>query len=730
MADNTLQFGITVDTSTVTSNLTDIQSQFQQTTSSVASQWTEASSTVTVSLTKMADAAEESSGRTKEQIEKAQGAVGLLSDIIGIKVPDALQKMLASSALVGPALEAAFAPLAILSFIQIIGDVIKKVADLEESWRSLSEAERAAISAQVAEERKALDADARRLEIHRETELVGKSAEQQAQLRAQYAKQDLDVANDRLDKGLKQLALDQQILSLVGQVRYEAQGTFDYDLEVIPLVSDEQVKNAKKNMAELEGLWGQGLGDLQRQTQEFDEKQKLAVAQAAEASAQASQAAAQTRIQNAKAATQQFLQGLQQELAALRQNHQMSLEEEQHFWQAKLAAASNYPAAYAAIMGRINNLDQAILQQRQKAQSDYFASAQEQNARFDAQALADIKSTNDQIIKDTKQQLDICAEAYKGDIAEAKTVEQTKAQLAQADLARGRITKQQEVAIVAAAKQQEIADEIKAWQAIEFIYDQEPKKVAEIENKITELRAQARLEDAKAATQAAQADKSRLQKQLQDWQNINKEMQDSYLQMLNSMNSALINFVTTGKFNWQQMATSMISDILKIALQWVESQIMMKLVGTQTGADTARSNVMSSAASGAAAAGASVAAIPVIGWSMVEGVSMATYGILSAFQAGITQLDVGTWNVPAVMPALLHPGEMVMPAFESGMFRNMMNGTAQGGRQIANSASPLHVHFHVQAIDGADAASFIQKNANNITNVLYKQLRKKGIQAG
>jgi hypothetical protein len=135
---------------------------------------------------------------------------------------------------------------------------------------------------------------------------------------------------------------------------------------------------------------------------------------------------------------------------------------------------------------------------------------------------------------------------------------------------------------------------------------------------------------------------------------------------------------------------------------------MMKIFGTQTGADTARSNIMSSAASGAAAAGASVAAIPLVGWSMVEAVSMATYGILSAYQAGIKQLDVGTWNVLTGMPAYLHPGEIVMPAFESGMFRNMVKGISQDGRQSAFGAGPVHVHLRLaHARRRADPANLV-----------------------
>ncbi len=39
---------------------------------------------------------------------------------------------------------------------------------------------------------------------------------------------------------------------------------------------------------------------------------------------------------------------------------------------------------------------------------------------------------------------------------------------------------------------------------------------------------------------------------------------------LDSMNSALEGFVTTGKFNWSSLATSAINEIVKIGLQCAE----------------------------------------------------------------------------------------------------------------------------------------------------------------
>src|SRR5215813_12916518 len=95
MADTTFQIGVQFDSSAATAGLTQLNSTFQSTTSAVANMWTEASSTITVALKNVSSEAENTAGRTKEQIEKASQAVDLLGDAIGIKVPAALQKMAA-----------------------------------------------------------------------------------------------------------------------------------------------------------------------------------------------------------------------------------------------------------------------------------------------------------------------------------------------------------------------------------------------------------------------------------------------------------------------------------------------------------------------------------------------------------------------------------------------------------------------------------------------------------
>jgi Lambda phage tail tape-measure protein (Tape_meas_lam_C) len=182
-----------------------------------------------------------------------------------------------------------------------------------------------------------------------------------------------------------------------------------------------------------------------------------------------------------------------------------------------------------------------------------------------------------------------------------------------------------------------------------------------------------------------------LRKQALAWQDVHKETESMFMSTLNSMNQNLASFITTGQANWKQLASTAIEEIVKMALQYVESAIFMKVFGIQTSKETAGSNILDSASTGAAAAGASVAAIPLIGWSMVEAVSASTYGMLAAYSAGLTHLEVGAWQAPFNMPANLHKDEMIIDSFNAGLMRSGqgIRGSAEATRSISTTTSAV-----------------------------------------
>ena len=132
---------------------------------------------------------------------------------------------------------------------------------------------------------------------------------------------------------------------------------------------------------------------------------------------------------------------------------------------------------------------------------------------------------------------------------------------------------------------------------------------------------------------------------------------------------------------------TMADALLEILARWIITHTVMKAVSslfhTEDAAETAAVNAvkvgttiaanviegLSYAAVGAAAAGASVAAIPVVGWAMVPEVAAATYGILGGFAALASA--AGGMDVDRDQLVQVHKKEMIIPARISDTIRDL-----------------------------------------------------------
>lgn len=103
------------------------------------------------------------------------------------------------------------------------------------------------------------------------------------------------------------------------------------------------------------------------------------------------------------------------------------------------------------------------------------------------------------------------------------------------------------------------------------------------------------------------------------------------------------------------------------------------------------------AAEAAAAAGASVAAIPYVGWAMVPETMATTYGEVLAYIGG---LEVGAWDIPGTMVATLHQGEAVVPRdFASGLRASGSLAGGGGGDTFGDTNITNHFHKPVVSTD-------------------------------
>src|SRR5258707_4714854 len=81
-----------------------------------------------ITFTGDASKLEDATNAAKEHLKQAGESVDMLGDLIGVKIPSAIKDMLASSTLIAPALDAAFAPLALISLGVALIDATDKIS--------------------------------------------------------------------------------------------------------------------------------------------------------------------------------------------------------------------------------------------------------------------------------------------------------------------------------------------------------------------------------------------------------------------------------------------------------------------------------------------------------------------------------------------------------------------------------------------------------------------------
>src|SRR5689334_2877390 len=171
----------------------------------------------------------------------------------------------------------------------------------------------------------------------------------------------------------------------------------------------------------------------------------------------------------------------------------------------------------------------------------------------------------------------------------------------------------------------------------------------------------------------------------------------------------------------QQMLQNFVDTLSKMVTEWIEQHIVMKIFGIKTSAETSQADIQGSAAAGAAAAGASAAKLP-FGWALIAPITMAVFGMLSAFKGRVNSAAGGFYEVDRDQLALIHKNEMVLP---SGIADRLRSTVASGG----GSGPDVHVHVYhnVNAIDAASFTDTIKQHGNMIGNEVARVLKRKNM---
>lgn len=215
---------------------------------------------------------------------------------------------------------------------------------------------------------------------------------------------------------------------------------------------------------------------------------------------------------------------------------------------------------------------------------------------------------------------------------------------------------------------------------------------------------------------------AQLRKQMLEWRQLNDQVEHAFINMLNSMNSNLASFIVEGKANWRQLAASAIESFIQIALQYAESKLTMELLDALGLGKKKATNAEEAHSSANTAAANTLADVP-----FPENIA-ASAGVLAigeGFAAVAKSAEGGQWEVPGIQPTILHPEEMVLPAGIASRMRNMVE---QGGN--LGSGNPRLVFAPtIHALDAEGVDRVLTKHQRIFENRVDKALRKKGFLA-
>lgn len=326
----------------------------------------------------------------------------------------------------------------------------------------------------------------------------------------------------------------------------------------------------------------------------------------------------------------------------------------------------------------------------------------------DKEAIDGIDRRVKAILKGLEQEVAASDEIVKGLIEQAREQEKIEEQLIEQRFLKGKITQQQEIDLIAHAKQAELAEEVKYDQELLALWHKDEKEKIAIINAITKAQQQSAIIGTKAVTDGLKAQQ---QQYRQIFEQIGNSFKTEVMSLLQGTQSVAQGFA--------QMFNSIIGDLVGFVEKWVAKKLEMWLIDKLF-------NVHHAASAAAAAAGVSsamgfasvMAALPFpVNVSVAPGVAAAagaSAGALGAAgAAGAAAFELGG-IVPQTGLILAHRGETVLPASMSG---------------TGNFGAAAHFHFSpvIQAFDATGLDAVLTKQRNTFEKHVTRSLKRRGL---
>ena len=706
-----------------------------------------------IKITGDASQAKEAIDAAKEQLEKAGKSVEMLADLIGIKVPDALKKMIASSELVGPALAEAFGPLSLLIFgIEILQSVVEKMEQMDEeaekhrlAWQDIGIASDDAT-------RKIEDGIEKQEQKYIEI-TQGPIAGMEfalGHMRSVALSAFADIAG-AMDRVAAELAEESSWFNVNKDVAADIKATIG-DLHkamddavkaapkdpFAPIIAQEDLLNARieetndlirrrsKNMGEDKSLldplkqevalYEDILSKLRLQKDLQAEALKTANAEINKAKTDRSVTIDIAKIEANKKTNDAIIQQEQETIRELAAAHQISAEDElalnktildQKFAQDETALNKKLEqlnrdrdrnaAQIITVQGEIKALTTQHYTELEKLNADYYKQVDHNGQEAVNKAAAKMHALLQQI-KESQQII----------LESAKEHDQAMGQIADQrlnfELQIGKIS------------QTDYEKQLQ-WEMAETYANEraklEAKRQAAEGNLLEQAKVDAELQklDDKYRAASEKAEQQSLLRRRQQFDQYFKQVSSSFNTALNGWMQG----TETASQAFGKMFQDIISQLINFVEQWIEKKIEMwlmdKLLSQTSQSASAEAQIVSNAAVAYSGAYAATAAIPIVGPGLApEAAMMAYMDVMAITPAGFALGGI----VPATGLALVHEGEKILPKSMSG------DGSGLGGVTVV-------VNHSVSAVDAASFQGHIRRHSNMIANEVTRALKRKGV---
>jgi hypothetical protein len=689
----------------------------------------------------------------KEQIDKASKSVEMLADLVGIKVPDALKKMIASSELVGPALAEAFGPLSLLIFgIEILQRVAEKMEQMDEeaekhrlAWQDIGIASDDAT-------RKIEDGiekqEQKYVEITQGPIAGMEFALGHMRSVALSAFADIAGAMDRVAAELteesswfnvnKEAAAD--IKATIGDMHKamdDAAKAAPKD-PFAPIIAQEKVLNDKiketndlirrrsANMGadkslvdplkQEVALYEDILSKLRLQKDLQAEALKTAKAEINKAKTDRSVTIDIAKIEAHKKTNDAIIQQEEETIRELAAAHQISAEEElslnktvldQKFTQDETALSKKLEqlkrdrnrnaAEIITVQGEIKALTTQHYTELEKLNADYYKQVDHNGQEAVNKAAAKMHALLQQI-KESQQII----------LESAKEHDQAMGQIADQ-----RLNFELQIGKISQTNYEKQLQ----WEMAETYANEraklEAKRQAAEGNLVEQAKVDAELKklDDKYRAESEKAEQQSLLRRRQQFDQYFKQVSSSFNTALNGWMQG----TETASQAFDKMFQDILSQLVNFVEQWIEKKIEMwlmdKLLSQTSQSASAEAQIVSNAAVAYSGAYAATAAIPIVGPGLApEAAMMAYMDVMAITPAGFALGGI----VPATGLALVHEGEKILPKSMSG------NGSGLGGITVV-------VNHSVNAVDAASFQEHIRRHSNMIANEVTRALKRKGV---